>query len=323
MTLLITGADGFVGSYVAAEAERVMGGQRIILGRRPGMGLPCAGAATPGPSSEWRDLDVTDADACKTLVDEVQPSSVIHLAAIAAPAEAQADAARAIAVNVGGVSNLTRALRSARTRSRFVFASSSEVYGRSFTREDLPISEGAALEPLTVYAETKAAAENDLAAIPSAELDVVRMRPFNHTGPGQTPSFVVPSFAKQVADIATGRSSDRSILVGNLDAKRDIIDVRDVARAYLCAALTERDPTMGNVFNLARGEAISIGVVLETLISLAGSQVDVRRDPDRMRPSDVPVVSGDPAAAHDAFGWRAEIPLRTTLQDVLAYWMAK
>ncbi len=165
------------------------------------------------------------------------------------------------------------------------------------------------------YATTKAAADLLLGEMAEAGLQAVRFRPFNHTGPGQSTAFAVPSFAAQIAAIERGER-EPVMRVGNLDARRDFLDVRDVVEAYLLAATASSLPR-GVVLNLASGEPRRIGDVLDALLRLSSVAIRVERDPALMRPSDVPVTAGNAARARALLGWRPSIPWETTLRDVL------
>jgi GDP-4-dehydro-6-deoxy-D-mannose reductase len=189
------------------------------------------------------------------------------------------------------------------------------VYGR-VRPVDLPLREERALAPVTPYAASKAAAEMvALQAWLGFGLEVVRARPFNHTGPGQRTDFVVPALAQQVAQAA--QTGARSLRTGNLDVRRDLTDVRDVVRAYR-ELLVGGAP--GEVYNVCRGESVSIRDVAERLLALAGIEIPIEIDPERVRPVDLPELRGDGSRLEKATGWTPEIPLDQTLAEVLEYW---
>jgi GDP-4-dehydro-6-deoxy-D-mannose reductase len=193
--------------------------------------------------------------------------------------------------------------------------SSSEVYGR-VSPGQLPLHEDHPFAPVSPYAASKAAAEMiGLQAFLGSGLEVVRARPFNHTGPGQRTDFVVPALAQQVAGAAT--SGARSLQTGNLEARRDITDVRDVVRAYRMLLSSGR---AGQVYNVCRGESVSIREIAEGLLRLAEIDIPIVVDPDRLRPADIPDLRGDPTRLRSATGWVPEIPLDVTLGEVLSYW---
>jgi GDP-4-dehydro-6-deoxy-D-mannose reductase len=310
--ILLTGANGFVGGWLQRELEARRRSVKLEV-------FPAGHLA-----SQERDVDVTDFGQVERLVREVRPTAVIHLAAVAAPADARKAPFRAWEVNLNGTMNLAYAVLAAVPEARFVFASSSEVYGASFndTPAGQPVWESAALKPLSVYGATKAAADILVAQLANDGLKSIRFRPFNHTGPGQSEAYVVPAFAKQIAEIAAGRRPPM-IDVGDLQVYRDFLDVRDVVRAYADAALLDIPEAYGQAFNLASGRTHQIRSILASLSELSDLQIDVRVDPRRLRRVEVPSASGNAEAAARMFGWRPEIPLEKTLSDVLEEWKAK
>lgn len=302
--IVVTGAGGFVGGYVLAAFDEDVSAGSVEL-------IPLTATGEDG-----RALDITDHAAVEDMIEALQPFALIHLAAIAAPADARRDPGHAWRVNVDGTLNIAQAILSRSPRTRLVFAGSSEAYGSAFNHCGGIVDEAAALAPMTPYAASKAAADIALGQMAHDGLSVVRFRPFNHTGPGQPPAFVVPAFAGQVAAILRG---DREPLVevGNLDAIRDFLDVRDVARAYRLACDPERDLSSGEAVNLASGQGRSVRSILDILLHRAGREIDVRTDPARLRPAEVPVAVGRAERAADLFGWRPEIDFEQTIVDVL------
>ena len=215
-------------------------------------------------------------------------------------------------MNVVGTLNLCTAAAALKPRPRVLLVSSSEVYGS--VGSEIPITEDQPFAPVTPYAASKAAAEMvGLQSWLGRGLDVIRARPFNHTGPGQRTGFVVPDLASQVALAARGQLS--RIATGNLEVRRDITDVRDVVRAYRLLLL---DGEAGAAYNVCRGEPVLISDLLRTLMKLAGTDVPVWADPARARPADVPVQVGDHGRVKALTGWQPEVPLEKTLADVLA-----
>jgi nucleoside-diphosphate-sugar epimerase len=301
MRLLVTGASGFVGSHVLPALADVFPAAEIIgCGDAPGM----------------EKLDITEAQAVQALVGRIRPAGIVHLAAIAAPAAARRDPSHAWAVNHAGTLALANALAASVPSGAFVFASSAEVYGRSF--DGTALDETAPLAPLNPYAATKAAADLALGAIPG--IAAVRLRPFNHTGPRQSAGFVVPAFARQIARIEAGLQKP-AMTVGRLDTARDFLDVRDVACAY---ALALRHALAGGAgaFNIASGTARNIGDVLDRLLALSGIAARVESEPARAQP-EIVTARGEAAAARGALGWHTTIPWETTLADVLADWRTR
>lgn len=306
--ILITGADGFVGTWLM----RLL---RDYAKTRP-IELVTAGRSDNNDYS----LDVVDRLDTYRIVREVQPTAVIHLAAIAAPMEARRDPSTAWNVNFQGTLNIASSVLSAAPDSKFIYASSSEVYGVTFEENNgRPVDERSLLQPKNMYGAAKAAADIAVGQMFYDGLRSIRFRPFNHTGPGQTPSFVVSAFAKQVADIMQGRIKP-IIKVGNLDAFRDFLDVRDVVRAYATAALSENKDAEGKVFNLASGRTIQIREILEILIRLSGHDIEIIVDPDKVRPLEVSIAFGNADAAKHNFNWSPTVSIEKTIADVLEEW---
>ncbi len=269
----------------------------------------CGDEALPLPDL----TDVRDEDAVRKAVLDAQPEAICHLAAQANVKRSWDDPVETTIVNVVGTLNLCRAAAALEDPPRILVVSSSEVYG-SVSPDRQPINEDQPLAPVTPYAASKASAEMvALQAWLGRGLDVVRARPFNHTGPGQRLGFVVPDLALQVAKAA--RRELNRIATGNLEVSRDISDVRDVVRAYRLLLL-QSEP--GGAYNVCRGEAVLISELLRTLMKVAGADVPVWLDPDRARPTDVPVQVGDHTRLTSLTGWQPEVPLEKTLADVLA-----
>jgi GDP-4-dehydro-6-deoxy-D-mannose reductase len=306
--ILLTGASGFAGPFVAAA---LAAGGNVVHGLA--RHAPGAGRA---PGMRFHAGDVRDAAALARVVAEVSPDAVVHLAAVAEPAAAEVDPAAAYAVNLGGTLALLAAARTAVPPPRLLIVSSGAVYGAVRCAE-LPATEGTPLRPLTVYGASKAAAE--LAALQQARahgLDVVVARPFNHTGAGQAPTYVCAALASQIAAIEAGRQAP-VLMVGNVDPVRDWSDVRDVAAGYV--ALLERGRG-GTVYNLCAGEGVSVAELIAQLRSLARVPLRARIDPARRRANDVERVVGSHARATADTGWAPRIPLTETLATVLDDW---
>lgn len=295
--VLVTGAGGFVGRHVCAA-------------------LVAAGVEVVRP-----EVDVTNRGALRAVIDENQPKYCLHLAAIAAIGVARAEPERAWTVNLHGTLNLAGAIRDRAPDCRLIFISSADIYGASF-RAGQALDEQAVPAPLNTYGATKAAADLALGAMAAEGLDVLRLRPFNHTGPGQSADFVVPAFARQIARIEAGMVPP-VIKVGALTPERDFLDVRDVARAY-AQAITRGDALpSGMVLNIASGMPRRIGDVLRALLELAKVEVRVEEDQARLRPSDIPRAIGDAARARALLGWEPLIPWPETLADVLNDWRVR
>ena len=304
--VMITGASGFVGRTLVAclRADPSFAQSTLIS----------AGRSDPGICDAHVALDLGDPSNLDGTIAEAAPDAVVHLAGMAFPAGARRDPGRARALNVEGAAALAAAVLSRAPQARFVHVSSSEVYGASFNRIGGPVDEDVALAPTNAYGASKAAGEILVRQMAEDGLDVVVVRPFNHTGPGQATDYVVPAFASQIAAIERGER-EPVVRVGNLDARRDLLDVRDVVRAY--AACLKAPGLRGRVLNLASGEARRIGDVLDSLRARARVEVTVEVDPQKVRPNDVPLSVGDARRAADLLGWTPRIAFEDTLADVL------
>lgn len=300
MRVLVTGAHGFVGTHLVAALE-ARGHEAIRTERHA--------------AENTLTVDVTDALAVRGAIELARPDAIAHLAAQAFVPASLEDPHATVAVNVGGTLNVLEAVRAVRAEGldpRVLVTSSAEVYGVQ-PPDAYPLRETAAPLPRNPYAASKVAAEALATAYArSFGLDAVVTRTFNHIGPGQNERFAVAAFAHQLARAASG--SDRTVLVGNLDASRDFLDVRDVCAAYV--GLLEGAGAPGEVYNVASGRATSMKEVLRQLILIAGVPVEVREDAARMRPADVPVSVGDASKLRDATGWVPRIPLAASLRAV-------
>lgn len=293
MRALVTGSNGFVGRWLIAHLES-------------------HGDEVTGLDAE---VDITDAAAIGSAVAAAVPEAIFHLAAQASVGASWDNPAATFKVNTVGAVNVLAAASGCSEAPRVVLVSSSEVYGR-VQASDLPIAEHQPFAPVSPYAASKAAAEvAGLQAWLGRGVEVVRARPFNHTGPGQRTEFVVPALAKQVAEAV--RTGAEALFTGNLDARRDISDVRDVVRAYRALAVSGEP---GEAYNVCSGTAVSIRDVAERLLRIAGVDIPIVVDPARVRPVDLPELRGDPSKLRGATGWSPEVDLDETLAGVLEYW---
>ena len=312
LRVLVTGAEGFVGRHLCRHILET--GRRVYGTIFPGC-PPELVERVPG--CEYRPGDITDASFIQSLLQWARPDWIIHLAAVSFPPEATRHPEEAWRINLCGTLNLFESVRVSRRRPRILFIGSADEYGAP-APDRIPITENSPLSPVNVYGGTKAA--GDMAAAFFAErhgLDIVRVRPFNHTGPGQSPRFVCSDFARQVAEAMVSPGSKRTMSVGNLEARRDFSDVRDIVRAYVCAL--ERG-VKGEAYNIASGSAVRIGDMLAKLMQAAGVKIEIKQDPSRLRSADVPLVVGDSTKFRQATGWKPEIPFDQTLRDLLDYW---
>jgi GDP-4-dehydro-6-deoxy-D-mannose reductase len=304
---LITGASGFAGRHLA--------GHLIASTNWEITGLQTH-AAAPLEGVRMLSCDLLDADLTQRVVAHHRPEIIFHLAAQAYVPKAVANPAGTLNTNIIAQVNLLEACRAVGIDPIIVVVSSADIYG-DVPPEQSPIRETQSFRPRNPYAVSKAA--QDLLGLQYAlsyGMRIVRVRPFNHIGPGQNERFVVSSLARQIAEIEA-RRSDPVLLVGNLEAQRDFLDVRDVVRAY---ALVARADFAGDVFNVASGVARPIQAVLDHLLCLTNVDVDVHEDPARLRPSDIPVLVGDATKLRQATGWQPEIAFERSLADTLDGW---
>ncbi|HMA35446.1 MAG TPA: GDP-mannose 4,6-dehydratase [Chloroflexia bacterium] len=332
MRALITGAGGFAGRYLAAHLAQVTDwelwgtarplepapARHVDVARRselPGRApLPGAGA---GPSRlQTARLELVDYPATRALLAQLRPDFIFHLAAQSIVQRALQDPEATLVNNIVGELNVLRAVQELALPARILLVGSSEEYGH-VQPEDLPVDEDTPFRPENPYAVSKIAQDMlGLQYFQAYQLAVVRVRPFNHIGPGQGEQFVTAAFARQVAAIEAGRQ-DPVLRVGNLSAERDFTDVRDMVRAYYLA-ITQGVP--GAVYNLGSGQATSIASILDTLLAMSTVDVRIERDPARLRPADVPRIVCDPRRFQALTGWQPTIRLTTALSDILDDW---
>ncbi|ACA19513.1 NAD-dependent epimerase/dehydratase [Methylobacterium sp. 4-46] len=309
--ILITGATGFVGRHAAAAfLDRFGAGAEIVgLGREA---RPAALSAGIG----YVAADLSDGRRTAECLREVAPTDILHLAALSSVSDAAARPVRAWSENVGTVLSLASALVDHLPGTNLFFVSSGEVYGRAFLSGQ-PVGEAVRPEPASTYAKTKLVGEQILTdVLGRAGSRLVILRPLNHIGPGQSERFVVASFAAQIARIEA-QLVPPVLEVGDLSARRDFLDVRDVVEAYagLVAAADTLDRC--SIFNIASGQARSIGSLLETLASLSRRPFEVRVAQERLRPSEIPTACGDASALAARTGWAPKRSLTETLASVL------
>jgi GDP-4-dehydro-6-deoxy-D-mannose reductase len=322
MKVLVTGASGFVGVHLMAElADAGHEAVATDIAAPGGRGEPAFPAGVA-----FRRCDLEDASAVRELVAGVRPDGVVHLAAQSSAA-ASLEAPRAtLETNVFGTLNLLEAVRAAspacpaaRTASgkmRVLSIGSAEEYGAR-PRSEMPLGERSRVEPASPYAVSKAA--QTMLAVQYARsysLDVVATRSFGHTGSGQPERFVLPSFAKQCAEIAAGKRPP-VVRTGRLDVVRDYLDVRDVVRAY--RLLLERG-TEGEIYNVCSGEGVALGDALSFFVRACGAEVAVEEDPRLLRPADIQMLVGDNAKLVRDCGFERSIGVDTMLGDLFAHW---
>jgi GDP-4-dehydro-6-deoxy-D-mannose reductase len=262
-------------------------------------------------------VDVRDEAALREVLRAAVPEVIYHLAALTHVGRSFEDPISYLEVNTVGTYKLLEAARSLVELPKVILISSAEVYGLTCQNKDGdPITEEDPVLPATPYAFSKVAAEyGGLQQMYSYGLPVVLARPFNHIGPGQSDAFVVSALAKRIA--AAEISGEKYIPVGNLAAKRDFTDVRDVVAAYRMMAVEAK---AGEAYNICSGKAVAISEIAEDLIRISASDIELRRDESLLRPVDLPVLYGSPAKLQDVTSWEPVIPRDQTLSDVLTYW---
>ncbi len=320
MRFFITGIGGFVGVHLAehllASGHEVTGGDTARY-HRPAL-LALASRHPGFRVDQLAHVDVTDRPALERTLADAAPDGVFHLAAVSFPPYAETDAARTFAVNVVGTLHVIDAARQVAPQARVLVVGSSDAYG-AVAPDELPVDEATPLRPVNAYGISKAAA--DMAAFQrwwTTGAAVIRVRAFNHTGPGQDGEYVCSDFARQVARMQAGEA-EPLMKVGNLAAVRDFSDVRDIVRGYLL--LWERG-TPGEAYNLCSGVGTSIAGVIEMLSAESGLRIECVQDQGRLRGRETPAVVGSAARAA-ALGWTPAIPLRHTLRDLLADWRVR
>ncbi len=284
-------------------------------------GVAVAAVARPGelhavPAATWHDVELLDQEQVSNLIQTARPDAVFHLAGQASVQYSWQEPVETFRINVEVFINLVESLRACSLDTTILVVGSNEVYG-AVRPEELPTSETAAFRPENPYAASKAA--QDLMALQyflGRNTRTVRVRPFTHIGPGQRPDFAIASFAQQIAAIEAGLH-EPVIKVGNLDAERDITDVRDMVRAYHLA-VQRGEP--GEVYNVGRGTAYRIHDLLDLLLAQAQIPIRVEVDPDRLRPTDTPVTLCDCTRFQARTGWQPAISMNQTLEDILNYW---
>jgi GDP-4-dehydro-6-deoxy-D-mannose reductase len=294
MKVAVTGSSGFVGRHLVPYL-RACGDDVVTIDHK---GDP--------------HVDVTDAAELRAVLQAARPDALYHLAALSHVGRSWDTPEAVFRVNALGALNVLRACIDAGV-VRVLVAGSADVYG-AVTEDDLPLTEDAPIRPITPYGASKAAADVlALQAFLGDGLQTLRVRAFNHTGPGQSTAMLVPGLARRVADAE--RSGGSKISVGNLDVVRDLCDVRDVVRAY--RQLVEHG-TPGEAYNVCSGRGVTVRQVAQQMLALSDATLELAVDPELVRPIDVPRLVGSSVKLHAATGWESEISLEQTLQDVLA-----
>jgi GDP-4-dehydro-6-deoxy-D-mannose reductase len=315
MRTLITGCAGFAGSHLA---EYLLQRNEELIG----LLAPDGDSANLQHIKEHLEFvvaDLREIDRVRQVIESFKPQRIYHLAAFTSPAESYGDAEQTYHVNFTGTLNLLSAWLRVGMDCRFLLVSSAEVYG-IVPKEKLPLREEMEPRPVNPYAGSKAAAEVlALQFFRSYGLPIVRVRPFNHTGPRQSPRFVCSNFARQVAEIELGLRPP-TIVAGNIDAARDFSDVRDIVRGYY--ELMEHAEA-GEVYQLCSGRSVSIKSVLDILISCSSQPLQLSVDRSLLRKHDATEIWGDYSKAGIAVGWKPRHELTDTLRELTLYWKAR
>lgn len=313
MKCFITGVTGFAGSHLADNL--------VSKGSYDLSGTYLSDKSLENASGicnkvKLYKVDLQNYEDLKRIIAEEKPDMVFHLAALTAPGESFKNPSEFIINNISVQLNILEAIRATGTSPRTLVVSSAEVYG-NVASSDLPIDEQTPLRPVNPYAVSKLTQDFlGLQYFLTYKLPTVRVRPFNHIGPRQSPSFVVASFAKKIAEIEKG-SIEPVLKVGNLAAKRDFTDVRDTVEGYV-RILEQGEP--GEVYNIGSGRSYQIKTIVDKLLSLSTREIKLEEDPDLLRPIDVPDLVCDNAKIKRATGWEPKIPIEQTLRETLDYW---
>lgn len=317
MKVLITGIGGFVGSHLT----------ELLLSKK---GIDVFGIERWKASTEniehikdqikfYGECDINDIVSMRDILKKIKPDYIIHLAAQSFVPTSWTAPAETLKTNIIGQVNLFEALRSLELNPRILIAGSSEEYGY-VKKNEVPIKETHDLRPLSPYAVSKVGQDYlGYQYFRSYGMKIIRTRAFNHSGPRRGEYFACSNFAKQIAMIENGKRRP-IIYVGNLDAKRDFTDVRDMVKAYWLLMIKGKP---GDVYNISSGKTYSIKQVLNILLKMSKVKIEVKQDPERMRPSDVPILLGDCSKMRKLTGWKPEIPFEKTLKDILEYWRGR
>jgi len=310
MKALIVGAAGFVGRYLIDEL--VGSNYEVTATKLPNEFLNQNNCAVV-------DLDILIEEEISAVLEKTRPDVIFHLAALSSVALSWKKPALTIDINIKGAVNLLEAVRNLDYKPKVLLIGSGEEYGK-VSEEENPINESYKTHPANIYAVSKTC-QNMLGKIyaDAYNLDIIMVRAFNHIGHGQSADFVVSDFCKQVAEIEKGINKP-VIYVGNLNAKRDFTDVRDIVKGYLQLSVNGKK---GETYNIGSGKAIEIKKILDIIINNSSVKIDIQIDESKYRPIDVPVIEADIDKIVFCTGWKPEIDLNTTIMDTLRYWRSK
>lgn len=312
--VLITGITGFAGSYLA---EYLLSTKKYSVSGTYLLEESLRNVATIRSKLNLVKVNLLNERNVLNIVKEISPSVIFHLAALTSPADSFKSPTETLMNNISLQINLMEGVRKNNLlNTKILVVSSGEIYG-VVGKKDLPIDEETPLNPTNPYSVSKIAQDFlGLTYFLSYNLKIVRVRPFNHIGPRQSPQFVVASFAKQIAEIEKGKR-ESTLSVGNLDAKRDFVDVKDMVRAYVLAI---EEGKSGDVYNIGSGISYKISDILNRLISMSSAKIKIGKDENLFRPSDNPELVCDLRKFSKLTGWKPQIPIDKTLKDTLDYW---
>lgn len=307
MKAMIIGGAGFVGAYLTRHLHDDLKWE-VVVTKMPQEQIEA--------NAKVVDLNILESDKVVSLLQEEKPDYIFHLAAQSSVAVSWKNPGLTVDVNIKGAVNVLEAVRVMEKPARVLLIGSGEEYGHILPEES-PIKETNHVRPGNIYAATKAC-QNMLGAIyaEAYQMDVMMVRAFNHIGPNQAPVFVVADFCKQVAEMEAGMR-EPIMQVGNLSAKRDFTDVRDVVRAY---GLLVQYGKAGETYNVGSGLAIAIEQILQMIVSKSALDIQIEIDPNKLRPVDVPIIEADTQKLVQTTGWKREISLEQTIQETLDYW---
>ncbi|MGB9719977.1 MAG: GDP-mannose 4,6-dehydratase [bacterium] len=316
MKVLITGISGFAGSHLA---DYLLSLNNVEVFGTIKWRSKIDNIEHILDKIKFYECDIKDASAIKYVINEIRPDFIFHLAAQSYVPFSWRAPSETLTTNILGELNLFEAVRELKLDTMIHIAGSSEEYGLVYP-EEIPIRETNPLRPLSPYAVSKVA--QDLLGYQyykSYALKIIRTRAFNHTGPRRGEVFVTSNFARQIIEIEK-KKREPVIYVGNLEAVRDFLDVRDVAKAYFLAL---KKGTPGEVYNIASGKGVKIKELLNTMLKMTNCNLKVIQDPARMRPSDVELLVGSNEKFKSTTGWQPEIPFEKTIKDLLDYWRSR
>lgn len=310
MNILITGITGFVGSHLSEFLLKQNSNDKVFGTYFNEKEL--ANISDVRNQIELYKCDIAAKDQINEVARKSMPDYVYHLAGASSGAEE--DRKKVFSVNVDGTVNLLESLKKTSKNIKILLASTGYVYGNADDKS--PLTEKSEVKPMGIYAESKLEMEKQAKNFRKSNLAIFITRAFNHTGPRQSPDFVVPAFAKQIAEIEK-KIKKPFLHVGNLEAVRDFLDVRDVIAAYHVIMTQAKS---GNIYNIASGRGVKIKDVLEKLLTLASVEIKIRKDVNRLRPADISYSVGSFMKINEEFGWQPKISFKETLKSTLNFW---